>query len=200
MACTHSVIQMANLRSCASKFQKINRKTFYRKTFFTQFCIIGCNVLSNSDKIFRWIKDDLPCAGFEISVFKSACQRSPSSRNVRDIEISVRDMLMGSSWKNVSLFKTFYPKDTISRDKNSNDLEYNFDTPLLSNSSIVQIIFITKKKFRKNLFNLYSILSQDLALMNREFQSMILTLMHSILLHLSIALNTLYKVYSLQES
>ena len=44
---------------------------------------------------------------------------------------------MGSSWKNVSLFKTFYPKDTISRDKNSNDLEYNFDTPLLSNSSIV---------------------------------------------------------------
>ena len=109
-------------------------------------------------------------------------------------------MLIGSSWKNMIVFRTFYPKDTISRDKNSNNLEYNFDTSLLSNSSIVWIIFITSKKFRKNLWNLYGTLSIDLKLFNKEFQSFIFKLMHSIELHLSIALNILHRVYSSQES
>ena len=47
-------------------------------------------------------------------------------------------MLTRIKWKNVSVFKTFYPKETVSRDNNSNDLEYRVFTPLLFNGSIVE--------------------------------------------------------------
>ena len=47
-----------------------------------------------------------------------------------------RDILKRSSCKSESMFKTF-SKDTTRTDKNSNDLEFDCGTSLLSNSSIV---------------------------------------------------------------
>ena len=46
-----------------------------------------------------------------------------------------RDILKRSSCKSESMFKTF-SKDTTRTDKNSNDLEFDCGTSLLSNSSI----------------------------------------------------------------
>ena len=66
------------------------------------------------------------------------------------------------------MFKTFSSKDTISRDKRSNDLEFDNETPLLSNSNIEWIIFLTRKKIKKALLILYRILPMNQKLFNRE--------------------------------
>ena len=66
------------------------------------------------------------------------------------------------------MFKTFSSKDTISRDKRSNDLEFDNETPLLSNSNIEWIIFLTRKKIKKALLILYTILPMNQKLFNRE--------------------------------
>ena len=76
----------------------------------------------------------------------------------------------------------------MSRDENSSNSELDYLTPLLSNSSMIWIIFNTSEKIAKNWFILYRILSLNIELFNKEFQSIILELMHNNLLLLLVAL------------
>ena len=110
------------------------------------------------------------------------------SSEARDIGISAWDIPERSVWKSESELKTFYSNDTMSRDENSSNSELDYLTPLLSNSSMIWIIFNTSEKIAKNWFILYRILSLNIELFNKEFQSIILELMHNNLLLLLVAL------------
>ena len=67
--------------------------------------------------------------------------------------------------------------------------------PLLSNSSIVWITY----EYFKSWFILYKILSINLELFHREFQSITLQFMYNNLLHLSVALKISYSLLAAAE-
>ena len=80
----------------------------------------------------RWIKSELTDAGVDTSVFKAHSCRSASSSKVKDIGVSLNEILKRGCWKSKHAFRTYYSRDII----NEGNLNFEFDyvTPILSKS------------------------------------------------------------------
>ena len=60
------------------------------------------------EKISRWIKSELTDAGVDTSVFRAHSCRSASSSKVKDIGVSLNEILKPGCWKSKHTFRTYY--------------------------------------------------------------------------------------------
>ena len=105
--------------------------------------------LVTSDIVSSCIKDGLSPAGANVIVYKAHISKSPFLSKARDTWYHLYNTYLKVVGKEL---KSFYLKNNIGRSKNLKNLKFDYDapllsnsstTPLLSNSSIVWIIFIT---------------------------------------------------------
>ena len=103
----------------------------------------------SQDRIWRWIKSELADAWVDTSVFKAHKCCSASSSKVRDIGVSLNEILKQKCWKSKHTFRTYYARDII----NEGNIDFDFDyVTLILSKSWIGFHYFHENFYRKELF------------------------------------------------